>query len=384
MSKTPSERLASLEKEVVSLRGAIWMLHRVATLVRAKPELDPTFYAVLTAATADVGLGFNRAMLFLPDGGRRTLLRGVAAVGPDSPEEIERGWRALEKDAIDHEALYDAGLRHRARIGRLDAHARATVVDAAGKSPIALALRSGRTLVGAGEDDCGGLLDIPSCIAAPLRGRNGVLGVLYADNRFSRRPIDATLLLIFTMVADHAGQAIESAEQYERLTREARTDALTGLLHHGVLMEDLARGVEASAASGEPFGFAMVDLDDFKKINDRYGHPAGDALLAGVAARLRGVVRAREGAYRYGGEEFAMLIPGGDRAASALVAGRLNGAVSAQPFNLGGGCLVRVTCSVGVASLPDDASDASGLVKAADTALLRAKARGKDRVEQAC
>jgi diguanylate cyclase (GGDEF)-like protein len=381
VSTSPSEdRLASLEKQVESLRSAIWMLHRVATLVRATPEIEPTFYAVLTAATADVGLGFSRAMLFLPDSSKRTVLRGAAAVGPDSPEEILRGWRALEDDAAGLEALYDAGLRHRARIGKLDAHVRATVVDAEGRSPVALALRRGRVVVGEGDDDCGGLLDIPSCIAAPVRGRHGVLGVLYADSRFSRRPIDATLPVVFAMVADHAGQAIESAKQYERLAHEARTDALTGLLHHGVLMADLEREVEASAASGEPLGFAMIDLDDFKKINDRHGHPAGDALLAGVAARLRGVVRSREGTYRYGGEEFAMLIPGGDRAASARVGERLHGAISAQPFNLGGGCVVRVTCSVGVASLPDDARDASGLVKAADAALLRAKARGKDRV----
>jgi diguanylate cyclase (GGDEF)-like protein len=139
----------------------------------------------------------------------------------------------------------------------------------------------------------------------------------------------------------------------------------------------------AATASGEPLGFAMIDLDDFKKINDRYGHPAGDALLAGIAARLCGVVRACGGVYRYGGEEFAMLIPHGDRAAAALVGERLNRAVSAQPFELGGGCVVRMTCSVGVASLPEDAADAGGLVAVADAALLRAKARGKNCVERA-
>jgi diguanylate cyclase (GGDEF)-like protein len=383
VSTSPGDRLASLEQEVESLRSALWLLHRVATLVCASPEIEATCYAVLTAATARVGLGYDRAMLFLPDGRRRTLLRGAAAVGPDCADDADRVRRAIETDAADLEALYEAGLRQRASVGRLDARVRAAAIEIEGRSPVALALRRGTPLVGEGEDDCGGLLDIPTCIAAPVRGRHEILGVLYADNRLTRRPIDATSQLVFTMVADHAGRALETAAQYERLAREARTDALTGLPHHGVLMADLAREVEVSAASGEPLGFVMLDLDDFKKINDRHGHPAGDTLLAGVAVRLRGVVRARERIYRYGGEEFAMLIPGGDRAAVSLVGGRLHGAVSAQPFDLGAGCVVRVTCSAGGASFPDDASDASGLVAVADAALLRAKARGKDRLELA-
>ncbi|MCC6552552.1 MAG: sensor domain-containing diguanylate cyclase [Polyangiaceae bacterium] len=382
-SEASDDKLSELEEEVVSLRGAIWLLHRIANLVRATPEVEPTCYAVLVGVTAYVGLGMDRAMLFLADPARRTALRGAAAIGADGAAEAGAIRAAIEAEAPDLEALYEAGLKRRASRAPLDVRVRAVEIDAGGRTPPALALRRGAAVVGEGEDDAGGLFDLRTSIAAPVRGKAAVIGALYADNRWTGRPIEPVDTLVLTMLADHAGRAIESAQQFERLAREARTDALTGLPHHGVLMADVARLVEAATAAGEPLGFAMIDLDDFKRVNDQLGHPAGDAMLSGVAARLREVVRGREGVYRYGGEEFAMLIPGADRAASALVGERLRHAVSSRPFELGAHGARRITCSVGVASLPDDARDGPGLVEAADAALRRAKARGKDRVERA-
>lgn len=377
------DRLANLEKEVASLWSALWLLHRIENLVRADPEIEPTCYAVLTGVTATVGLGMDRAMLFLADPERRTTLRGAAAIGPDDAEEAGAIRAAIQAEAPDLEALYEAGLKRRASEGRLDLRVRATEVDTGGRTPVALALRRGATIIGEGDDDGRGLFDVRTSIAAPVRGRTASVGVLYADNRFTGRKVEPIDQLVFMMVADHAGRALESARQYERLAHEARTDALTGLTRHGVLMVDLAREVQAALASGEPLGMAMMDLDDFKRVNDRLGHPAGDALLAGVAARLQGVARGQEGVYRYGGEEFAVLIPSASRVAAAVVGERLHHAVSSRPFELGDHGTLPITCSVGVASLPEDAEDAGALVEAADAALLRAKAKGKNRVEKA-
>jgi two-component system, cell cycle response regulator len=124
----------------------------------------------------------------------------------------------------------------------------------------------------------------------------------------------------------------------------------------------------------------MVDLDDFKRVNDTLGHLAGDALLAGVAARLRAVVRNDEAPYRYGGEEFTVILPSADRGAAAVVGERLRAAVGSKTFEVGCSSPIQVTCSVGVASLPEDGKDAQSVVAAADDALLEAKARGKNRV----
>ncbi len=376
-----------LRREVASLRSAIALLHRIGNLVGGALELEPTCYAVLTAVTAGVGLGLNRAMLFLADPKERTMLRGVAAIGPADRDEADRVWRSIEADAPDLEALYESGLHHHKHPGKLDRRVRETTVDGAGATPVALAFRRAATVVGEGEDDLApggaGLFHAATAIAAPLRDPRGVSGVLYADNYFTGRALDPVVAQVFSMVADHAGRALANARRFEEVSGAARTDALTGLRHHGAFMTDLGREVAAAALHHRPLGLAMIDLDGFKQVNDRLGHLAGDALLAGLAARMRGVVRGGEGLYRYGGDEFAAIVPGADRAGTALVGARLRAAVSDQPFALGPEHQLHVTCSVGVASLSEDATDVTSLVDAADRAMFRAKAAGKDQVQQA-
>jgi diguanylate cyclase (GGDEF)-like protein len=204
--------------------------------------------------------------------------------------------------------------------------------------------------------------------------------VLYGDNLYTGLTFNRVSQLVFALLADHTGRAIENAHKFEQMARQARTDALTGLAHHGTLMEELCHAAERALSTGQPLGFLMVDLDDFKQVNDSHGHLTGDALLAGVAIRMRSVLRASESPYRYGGEEFAVLLPGADREAALVVGERLRRAVSGQPFNVGSGAGLRVTCSVGVASMPEDGNTAKVLVAAADEALLRAKAQGKNKV----
>ncbi|MEO7331238.1 MAG: hypothetical protein ABI193_21865, partial [Minicystis sp.] len=94
-------RLYRLEQEVASLRGAIGLLHRISTLVGAAIEVEPTCYAILTGVTAGVGLGLNRAMLFLLDGADRLVLRGLGAIGPADAEEADRVWRSIEAESPD-------------------------------------------------------------------------------------------------------------------------------------------------------------------------------------------------------------------------------------------------------------------------------------------
>jgi diguanylate cyclase (GGDEF)-like protein len=377
------DETASLRAEVASLKAAITLLHRIGNLVGGELEFEPTCYAILTATTAGVGLGLNRAMLFLADPMDRGKLRGVAAIGPSDREEADRVWRSIEADAHDLETLYESGLRHHRHPGKLDRRVRGTSIDAAGGTPVAIALRRGATVAAEGSDDAGGLFDPPSSVAAPLAGPHGPSGVLYADNCFTGRRLDPIATQVFSMVAAHAGRAIANARRYEEVAGAARTDALTGLRHHGAFMTDLHREVAVARGRGRPLGVLMIDLDGFKQVNDTHGHLAGDALLAGLAARMCGVVRGGEGVYRYGGDEFAALLPDATRAAASLVAARIRAVVSGQPFALGDGTKLRITCSVGVASMPEDGDAPTALIEAADRAMFRAKAGGKDAVEAA-
>ncbi|MBW2527907.1 MAG: sensor domain-containing diguanylate cyclase [Deltaproteobacteria bacterium] len=376
-------RADELARENDSLRRAVTLIHEIAKLVRESLELEPTCYAVLTGVTAGVGLGLNRAMLFFVDESDRRLLRGQAAVGPKDAAEADRVWRSIEAAAPDLQTLHEAGLRQQGSPGPLDRWVRETRIDVEGDSPVALALRRGATVRGVGTDDLDGLLHLPTAVAAPLRGRELVRGVLYADNRYTGRQLDPVTELVFSLVADHAGQGIDSAHQYEQVARQARTDALTGLGHHGAMMEAVIAAITSAKADGHKLGLAMLDLDDFKLVNDTIGHLAGDALLAGVAARLRAQVRSGERAFRYGGEEFAVLLPQVDRDALQALGERLRRALGERPYPIGGGRVHSITCSVGLAELGEGRDDARSLIDAADQALLVAKSTGKNRVELA-
>jgi diguanylate cyclase (GGDEF)-like protein len=370
-----------LKRENATLRKAVALLHRVAKLVRAPLELEPTYYAILTGVTAGLGLGLNRAMLFLVDESDREMLRGVAAVGPRDAEEADRVWRSIVSDDPDLDTLYEHGLRQRDHPGPLDVRVRAARIPIAGDTPIGLALRKSEMVRGTGSDDLGGLLHLPTAVATPLRGRSQTAGVLYGDNRFTERRLDPDAELVLSLLADHAGRAIESAWAYERVAKEARTDALTGLPHHGAMMEAVAEAVAAAAAAGQPLGLAMIDLDDFKKVNDQLGHLAGDALLAAVSERLRNGVRAGATPYRYGGEEFAVLFPGLDDEQVRRAGERLRRTLSDDPYRVGPERLLPVTCSIGLATLGQETHDAHALIARADEALLAAKRAGKNRVQ---
>jgi len=369
----------ALRAENRALRNAIGLLHRVASLVAAPPELEATCYALLTGVTAGVGLGLNRAMLFVCDESDRDVLRGYAAVGPADRLEADRVWKTIEAEEPDLTTLYQAGLRQRTQPGELDRRVRQTRIVVTADNPVALALRRGELVHGIG-DDLDGLLHLPTAVAAPLRGPRSVHGVLCADNAFTGRRLDPPTELVFGLIAEYAGTALESAHHFEQLAAEARTDALTGLGHHGTLMDDLARA--AGAVADGSLGLVMVDLDDFKQVNDTHGHLAGDALLAEVAERMRAAARQGEAPYRYGGEEFALILRDADTATAAEVADRIRHTIADRPFPVGDRHALTVTCSLGVASLPADASDPHALVAAADDALLRAKAAGKNRVER--
>ncbi|MFZ5445269.1 MAG: diguanylate cyclase [Myxococcota bacterium] len=364
----------TLAQENAALRHAIALLHEVSVLLHRSLELEEACYAILTGVTAGVGLGFNRAMLFLAarDGSG---LEGTMAVGPADRLEADRVWKTLEAGAADLQTLAAAV---RGAHSPLDRQVRATKVPRAGTSLLSRALRRGDvTRAEPGDDDLEGLLDLDTGIAAPLTSPSGIVGVLYADNRFTRRPCEPVLEHVFSLVADHAGRAVENAQRFETVARAARTDALTGLGHHGALMERLTAELARARATSRPLSVVMLDLDDFKRVNDRLGHLAGDALLAGLAQRLAHHVRGDAQVFRYGGEEFTVVLPGADPRDALTIAERLRLAVAREPFPVADGRRLEVTCSVGVVTLGAETS-VHAFVDAADQALLEAKRTGKN------
>lgn len=171
-----------------------------------------------------------------------------------------------------------------------------------------------------------------------------------------------------------AASAVRSSRLLAATRREAERDDLTGLRNRAAFWQQLRAGVRAASPQA-PFALAVVDVDDFKQVNDRFGHPVGDQVLVSVADRLGRSLRETDHVYRVGGEEFALLVPGADEAAALRALRR-----GLARVKRGRADLPLVTVSAGVAVARGDV-DAEMLYELADAALYRAKRAGKDRVE---
>jgi diguanylate cyclase (GGDEF)-like protein len=161
-----------------------------------------------------------------------------------------------------------------------------------------------------------------------------------------------------------------------RLEHLAQTDSLTGLFNHRYFHERLRAELTRALRAGDSVAVLMFDLDDFKRVNDLYGHSVGDQLLLQVARVIRELVRASDVACRIGGEEFAVIMPSCAADAALGLAGRLKDEIATLDFEP----VHRVTLSVGVAYGPEHAISPRELVGCAEAAMMTAKARGKNRV----
>lgn len=161
----------------------------------------------------------------------------------------------------------------------------------------------------------------------------------------------------------------------------ALLDEVTGLPNQRFFREQLAREVERSHRDTAPLSLIVLDADDFKQVNDWFGHDAGTVLLCGVARCLREQAREQDLVVRYGGDEFVVLCPSTPKSEAGRLADELRRAVASCAIETKGGSSQRVTVSVGVATCPGDARDAQGLFILADRAAYQAKMAGKNRVQ---
>jgi diguanylate cyclase (GGDEF)-like protein len=220
-----------------------------------------------------------------------------------------------------------------------------------------------------------------AALAYPLGGGDGaeaVVAVVRAGEPFSDEE-----QALFAHLARGAGRTLTNVERHEQAQVQASTDELTGLANHRRFQEVMAAEIERSRRFGQPLGLVLLDIDDFKQVNDTHGHQRGDDVLRGVARALRECTREIDEPARYGGEELVVALPGTDLAGATELAERVRRAVDSVQVENPGGDPIRVTASFGVAAYPVSAEDRHGLVAAADAALYEAKRGGKNRVVQA-
>jgi diguanylate cyclase (GGDEF)-like protein len=186
----------------------------------------------------------------------------------------------------------------------------------------------------------------------------------------------------FIMVATLGVMWMEIETLQAALERSAHYASPTGIYNRGTFLAEFEREASRSARGGAAFSLAIFDLDHFKQLNDRYGHPAGDQVLKAFADVLRSGIRKHDTVGRYGGEEFALLMPQAEKATAVRVAERIRRALETRGVNVEVG-RVDVTVSAGVATYGIDGEDWDELLSAADTALYEAKNAGRNRVATA-
>src|SRR3989440_869309 len=227
-----------------------------------------------------------------------------------------------------------------------------------------------KTVPGTPEDEPEAMISIPLIARGAIKGALNVyrLGesAAFADDEFE----------LAKRFGDAAALALDNAQIRARLEYQAQTDSLTGLYNHRYFHERLREELRRASRSHDSVAVLMLDIDDFKRVNDVYGHGTGDEVLRSLAATLRGAVRGSDVVCRLGGEEFGVILPGCDEALAVGSAERIKDALSTFEVEAAG----RITISVGLAYGPRHAMNPRELVACAETAMMTAKARGKNQI----
>ena len=223
-----------------------------------------------------------------------------------------------------------------------------------------------------------------SFISIPLKLQDRTIGILNIADKITGDVFTEEDMRYLVSVASYASVAIERSEYYmrnEELKRISITDSLTALLNRRYFEERLHEEVERSKRHVLPLSLIMIDIDQFKSFNDRYGHPAGDEALKLTAACMRNSIRTIDVAARYGGEEFAVILPQTTKESAQVIAERICKEVEKIDFIFTHDKDVRgITVSIGLASFPDDADTLEDLIRNSDRALYLAKEQGRNRV----
>lgn len=218
-----------------------------------------------------------------------------------------------------------------------------------------------------------------SILLVPLQSVENLVGLLFFGSR-ELDAFDADATRRAEAFGNHVVFPIERAQLDEELRRLAYTDVQTSLPNHRHFQAQMAEELFRAQRYGRPVSLILLDIDNFKSFNDRYGHPAGDRLLRAMSDLLKESLRAVDIPARYGGEEFAVICPETQREQAVLLAERLRTTIAEADFTGDGTDPGHITVSVGVAAFPLDAETQSTLVDAADKALYKAKRAGKNRV----
>ena len=377
-----------LKDELARARRELSVLYEVSNAMRTTLDLNHILYIILTGVTSHSGLGFNRAILFLENKTERCLEPRMV-IGPESLEDAQRIWEYISRHDQDLDDLINEK--------KLDRNiSQGVLFKSVENLKIPLSATHDNLLITAyltgvpthipqeeisryAHDPLLETFRTNELIIMPLKAKDRVNGLIIADNLYTRKPITENDLKMFTMLANQAGLAIENSRLYEIIKHKSHTDAITHLWNHGFFQDKLTEEIEKAQETHQPVSLMMIDIDNFKKLNDSYGHQNGDIVLKEMANILRDFSREGDFVCRYGGEEFSVILTQTNKDQGYAIAERIRRKIGEYSFpEFSSENQLKVTVSIGLAAFPENARDKESLITQADKAMYTAKFSGKN------
>lgn len=382
--KTSTDTIQKLKEELEKTRSQLYILYELNKAMRTTLRLEEIVYIILTGLTAHEGLSFNRAIIFLVDEDNKKL-KGFMGIGPMDMHEASVIWRSVEQQKMD---LYDLiKAYHRIKEENIKPKFMEfiqslsfTLNEKSGfiasalweKGPLHI---KGEKISELKADPLITQLQLSEFLISPLWIKDKPQGIIIVDNYVTKKAISETDVRIFNMFVEQAAGAIENSRAFEDTLIKAHTDTLTTLWNHGYFQYRLDEEILKARSANHELCVMMIDLDDFKKFNDTYGHIHGDNALKDIARTFKENCRPVDILCRYGGEEFSIILPLTNRNEAYLIAETLRKNLSEKEILKN-----KFTVSIGLAAFPQDGTDKDILLRKADVALYKAKREGKNRV----
>ncbi len=379
-----NEELDRLRKELETVRSQFYIFYELTQAMRTTLRLDEIAYIILTGLTAHQGLGFNRAILFLINESTQEI-EGFMGIGPFDAEEANKIWQLIEGQQMDLYALIENYRRIKegkvmprfmefTRSLKFPLNEKSGIIFESLYEVVPLHIKDG----GDGkyrDDPLVKKLKLKEFVIAPLWSKNNPIGSIVVDNYITKQPITDENIRILTMFVNQAAGAIENSKTYENTLLQAHTDSLTSMWNYGYFQYKLDEEIIKAKNQNRNVSIVMIDIDNFKKFNDAFGHQAGDEVLKQLGASLKNCARKIDITCRYGGDEFAIILPDTGKDEAIATAERIRQTVEKEEISG-----THFTLSMGVATFPVDGDRKEEMIKKADVALYKAKSEGKNRV----
>ncbi|AOM82860.1 GGDEF domain-containing protein [Salisediminibacterium beveridgei] len=365
------------------------VLREVSLALQSTLQQHKLMHIFLTAVTAGYGLGFNRAMIFIRSESDPDRFSGRAAIGPLSIEEGHVIWENVVSQRLTLRDFIKLQKEAEENDQALNAKVRETLLQLSDKSEGLQHVVEKRDPMILNEtdhyDSCSMMrmmksqFGVTEMAAVPLLTRGKVIGIMLIDNIVDRKSFTYEDLDNIMPLATQGAMAVENAMLYEQTQDLVMTDGLTGLRNKRYLEDAIPLLFERSVKQNTSISVLMIDLDYFKSFNDTHGHLMGDEILIQVARILSDHTPIQGVCVRFGGEEFAMILPGtGDKEANIL-AESIRQDIANHPFE---GAeqqpLGHLSTSIGICTYPGVSNSLDDLIDKADQAVYRSKDRGRN------